>query len=156
MWPWPRPISTSSVTLINPTFWPQYTNVTDRQRDRQTDKQTGQDRQRSDSIERTVLQTVAQKRFALCYQTVVCLSCPVCPVLSVCMSVLSVCDVVVLCPNGWMDQDATWYGDRPRPGPHCVRWDPDTPKRGHSSPPFFGPCLLWPIGRPSQQLLSSC
>jgi len=28
------------------------------------------------------------------------------------------------CPlwlNGWMDQDATWYGDRPRPRPHCVR-----------------------------------
>jgi len=23
-------------------------------------------------------------------------------------------------------------------------------------PPFFGPCLLWPNGRPSQQLLSSC
>jgi len=22
--------------------------------------------------------------------------------------------------------------------------------------PLFGPCLLWPNGRPSQQLLSSC
>jgi len=21
----------------------------------------------------------------------------------------------LLWPNGWMDQDATWYGDRPRP-----------------------------------------
>jgi len=42
--------------LIRPTVWPQYTNVTDRQ-DR-TDRQTGQ---RSDSIGRTVLQTVAQK-----------------------------------------------------------------------------------------------
>ena len=29
-------------------------------------------------------------------------------------------------------------------------------KKGHSSPPLFGPCLLWPNGRPSQQLLSSC
>ena len=28
--------------------------------------------------------------------------------------------------------------------------------RGHSSLPLFGPCLLWPNGRPSQQLLSSC
>jgi len=38
------------------------------------------------------------KRFALCYQTVVCLSvCHVCPV----------CDVGVLWPNGWMDQDET-------------------------------------------------
>jgi len=26
---------------------------------------------------------------------------------------------------------------------------------GHSSLPLFGPCLLWPNGRPSQQL-SSC
>ena len=28
--------------------------------------------------------------------------------------------VLVLWPNGCMDQDATWYGDRPRPSPHCV------------------------------------
>ena len=26
----------------------------------------------------------------------------------------------------------------------------------HSSLPLFAPCLLWPNGRPSQQLLSSC
>jgi len=30
-------------------------------------------------------------------------------------------------------------------------------QRPHSSPsPLFGRCLLWPNGRPSQQLLSSC
>jgi len=46
-----------SFVLIRPTVWPQYTNVTDRQ-DRQTDRT---DRQRTDSIGRTVLQTVAQK-----------------------------------------------------------------------------------------------
>jgi len=40
-----------SFTLIYPTVWPQYTNVTDRQTDRQ----------RSDSTRRTVLQTVAQQ-----------------------------------------------------------------------------------------------
>jgi len=28
-------------------------------------------------------------------------------------------------------------------------------KRG-TAPPIFGPCLLWPSGRPSQQLLSTC
>ena len=39
-----------SFILIRPTVWPQYTNVTGRQT-----------RQRTDSIERTVLQTVAQK-----------------------------------------------------------------------------------------------
>jgi len=48
------------------------------------------------------------------------LSSPVC--LSIC---LSVCDVGVLWPNGWMDQDATWYGGRQ----HCVRWGPSSPPR---------------------------
>jgi len=46
-----------SFIMIRPTVWPQYTNVTDRQTG-QTDRQ---DRQRYDSIGRTVLQTVAQK-----------------------------------------------------------------------------------------------
>ena len=27
----------------------------------------------------------------------------------------------LLWPNGWMDQDGTWYGGRPLPRPHCVR-----------------------------------
>ena len=66
-----------------------------------------------------------------------------------------------------MDQDPTWYGGRPRPRPHCVRWNPAPPHRkGHSSPhfrdlrtwgpsspkerstasPTFGPWLLWPNG----------
>jgi len=26
----------------------------------------------------------------------------------------------LLRPNGWMDEDATWYGSRPRPRPHCI------------------------------------
>jgi len=54
MWPGPRPACTPSFILIRPIVWPQCTNITDRQ-DR-TD-----DRQRTDSIGRTVLQTVAQK-----------------------------------------------------------------------------------------------
>ena len=43
---------------------------------------------------------------------------------------------------GWMDQDATWYGDRPR---LCLcyvtlrRW-----VDGDASPPEKGTCLLWP------------
>jgi len=49
MWPGPRPTCLPSFILIRPTVWPQYTNVTDRQ--------TGQ---RTDSIGRTVLETVAQ------------------------------------------------------------------------------------------------
>jgi len=38
-------------------------------------------------------------------------------------------------PNGWMNQDATWYGSRPRPRPHCVRWGPSSPK-GYNTPTF--------------------
>jgi len=60
----------------------------------------------------------------------------------------------LLWPNGWMDQDATWYGGRPRPRRHCARWRPSFPQGAR--PPIFGPCLLWPNGRPCQLLLSSC
>jgi len=67
------------------------------------------------------------------------LSCPVC------LSVLSVCDVGVLWQNGWMDQDETWHGGRPKPQPYCVR----PPPKG-AQPPIFGPCLLWPNGSMDQ------
>jgi len=53
MWPGPRPTSMPGFILIRPTVWPRCTNVTDRQ-DRT-------DRQRFDSIGRTVLETVAPK-----------------------------------------------------------------------------------------------
>ena len=33
----------------------------------------------------------------------------------------------LLWPNGWMDQDAIWYGSRPWPRPHCVRQGPSSP-----------------------------
>ena len=46
--------------LTHPTTWPQYTNVTERQDRAGQGMQT--DRQRSDSIGRTVLQMVAQKQ----------------------------------------------------------------------------------------------
>jgi len=37
-----------------------------------------------------------------------------------------------------MDQDATWYGDRPRPTQHCVRCGSATPKkRGTPTPTQF-------------------
>jgi len=39
-----------------------------------------------------------------------------------------------------MDQDTTWYGGRPRPRRHCVRWGPSSPPRkGHSSFMWFQP-----------------
>jgi len=60
----------------------------------------------------------------------------------------------LLWPNGWMDHDSTWYGGRPRPRRHCVRWGPSCPQRGTA--PIFGPCLLWPNECPSQLLMSTC
>ena len=51
--------------------------------------------------------------------------------LYVCMSVLSY-DVGVLWPNGCMDEDETCHASRPRPWPHCVRWEPSSPaSKGH-------------------------
>jgi len=64
------------------------------------------------------------KRFKLCYRTII-------------WPVLSVWDVDVLCPNGWMDQDGTWHGGRPRPRPHCVRWGSIPPTREAASSPQF-------------------
>ena len=61
----------------------------------------------------------------------------------------------LLWPNGWIDQDATWSGGRPRPWPHCVRWGPVPRKEAQQPPHFFGRWLLWLNGRPSQLLLSS-
>jgi len=64
------PISKPSFILIHPTVWPQYVKVTDR-RDRQ-------DRQLSDSIGRTVLEKVAQKRrmvFVVVQRDAVLVSC---------------------------------------------------------------------------------
>jgi len=44
-----------------------------------------------------------------------------------------------------VDEDATWYGSRPRPRPHCVRQAPSFPAKGaQQPPPLFGQCLLWP------------
>ena len=76
------------------------------------------------------------KRFALCYRSVVCLSCPV-------LYCLSVCDIRALRPNGWTDKDETWLARRPRPWPHCVTWEPSSPspKKG-AQPPNFRPMSI--------------
>ena len=75
------------------------------------------------------------KRFALCYQTVVC-------------PVLSVCNVGVLWPSGWVDQDETLHACTPRPWPHCARWRLSSPpqKGGGAPSPIFRPFLLWTSG----------
>jgi len=69
----------------------------------------------------------------------------------------------LLCPNGLMHHNATWYGGRPQPGDFVFDGDPSPSKRGQSpipnlldvgpglllkkgpSPQFFCP-LLWPNG----------
>jgi len=42
-------------------------------------------------------------------------------------------------------------------GPGDIVFDGDlaSPRKGVQQPVLFGPCLLWPNGRPSQQLRSS-
>jgi len=46
----------------------------------------------------------------------------------------------LLWPNGCMHQDATWYGGRPGPTRHCVRYGPSYPqKKGTPIPPNFWP-----------------
>jgi len=62
----------------------------------------------------------------------------------------------VLWPTGWMDQDATWYGDRPWPMPHRVRLGASSASKRGTAAPSFWPCLLWPNGHPSELLLSTC
>ena len=66
-------------------------------------------------------------------------------------------DPCLLWPNGWMDEDATWYGSRPRPRPRCVRRGPSSPlRKGHSSIPVFSAHVYCGHSRPSPLLLSSC
>jgi len=42
----------------------------------------------------------------------------------------------LLWSNGWMDQDATWYGGRPRPRQHSVRWGPSSVPKRRTAPRF--------------------
>jgi len=44
----------------------------------------------------------------------------------------------------------------PGPGHIVLDGDPVGTHPPQQPLPTFGPCLLWPNGRPSQQLLSSC
>ena len=49
----------------------------------------------------------------------------------------------LLCPNGWMDQDATWdYRGRPRPRRHYVRWGPSCPSQKGGRAPSFWPMSI--------------
>jgi len=54
-----------------------------------------------------------------------------------------------------MDEDATWYGSRPWPRPHCIRRGPSSSAKG-AQHPLFSAHVYCGHGRPSQPLLSSC
>ena len=145
MWPWAETYisststSTPSFVLIHKTVCRNTPTL-----------QTGQAGQTDSSP----IATVAQKRFALrranrfwatvCKAVRVILSdrCPVC------LSVCPVCNVGVLWPNGWMNQDKTWHGGRPRLMAHCVTWGRyghimldgrELPPKGEHNAPNFRP-----------------
>jgi len=44
----------------------------------------------------------------------------------------------LLWSNGCIDQDATWYGDRPQPTRHCVRCGPSYPQKKGTDRPATG------------------
>ena len=52
----------------------------------------------------------------------------------------------LLWPNGWMDQDATWYGGKPRPRRRCVRRGPSS----LAASVLFSAHVYCGHGRPSQ------
>jgi len=54
-----------------------------------------------------------------------------------------------------MDQDTTWNGAIGLSLGRIVLDGDLAPQKGAQQPPRFSPCL-WPNGRPSQLLLSSC
>jgi len=76
------------------------------------------------------------------------------------MSCLSV--TLVYCGQkvGWINMPLDTVGTEVGLGPGDIVLDrnpaPLPTERGVAAPPLFGICLLWPNGRPAQQLLSSC
>jgi len=60
----------------------------------------------------------------------------------------------LLWPNGWMDEDAAWYGSRPRPEPHCTTRGPSSRERSTVTT-LFSAHVYCGHGRPSQLLLNS-
>jgi len=74
--------------------------------------------------------------FILSCMTVMSVVLSVCPVLF-----CPVCNVGVLWPKGWTDQDETWHAGRPRPRPHCVRLGTSSPPL-KGTPPILSPHLL--------------
>ena len=45
----------------------------------------------------------------------------------------------LLWPNGWMDEDGTWHGDRPQRRQLCVKWGP-SPLPKFSADVYYSYC----------------
>jgi len=43
----------------------------------------------------------------------------------------------LLWPSDWMDQDTTWYGGRPPPRRHFIRWGPSSPTESDTAALHF-------------------
>jgi len=55
------------------------------------------------------------------------------------------CHPTLSWPNGWMDEDATWYGSRHRRGPQCIHGFPSLCERGTAPSPSIWPMsIMWP------------
>jgi len=67
------------------------------------------------------------------------------------------CTILVYCGQtvGWTKMSLATEVDL-GPDDIVLDEDPAPPRKGAQQPPLFGPCLVWPNGRPSQPLLSSC
>jgi len=63
------------------------------------------------------------------------------------LSVLSVCNVGVLWPNGWMDQDESWHIGRPLPGHIVLDGDPSPPLQRGTAPQFSAHICCGQIAR---------
>ena len=63
-----------------------------------------------------------------------------------CLVCLTVCDVGVLLPNGWMDQDKLGMEVGLGPSHIVLDGDPLPPSLKGAQPTIFGLCLLWPNG----------
>jgi len=65
----------------------------------------------------------------------------------------------ILWPIGMMDQDATWYGGRPRQMRQCIKWRPSfpSPTEKDTAAPLFSPTSIVakrsPMSATDEQLL---
>jgi len=59
---------------------------------------------------------------------------------------------------GWVDQDTTWYVNRPRPRRHCVRWGPSSFTKSGTATPTLWHALLArsPISAAAEHVLLFC